>query len=303
MTSHRIVLLFALASTLAVPAAAQDLEVFELETFIDPTLLTIPGEDGQEPLHLTFLAAYLRTGISYDFQYRSEYLLSQIGLVDVIGTVVRKRLQFSGRWTGYTSYDHPQSGIAGRAEAQIGYYFVSPSPEGPSPSPHITRLQLSVARATTSRSLGGTTFGVDLDTSTMAPYDIVGGLSYAYYRPDRDCDPECTDRDTQGTHFASLDVRTETWEPGKKFGFDLGMGTGLSYQGGQIRWNTLRFEFRLKKRLYQDRWSLYGVYAPAYRLDGAVPGTRFNQEVSVFLHLRAWSTLLPRLNPANPPKR
>ncbi|HEX5718564.1 MAG TPA: hypothetical protein VF179_20555 [Thermoanaerobaculia bacterium] len=296
MTGHRVALFLALAVTLTGPAEAQDLEVFELETFVDPSVLTLPGEDGQEPLHLTFLAAYLRTGISHDFQYRSEYLSSRVGLVDLIGTVVRRRLQFTGRWTGY-GYDRPDSGTAGRAEAQLGYYFISPSPEGPSPSPHITRLQVSVARATTSRSLGGTTFGIDLDTSVMAPYDVVGGLSYAYYRPDRYCDPECTDENTQGTHFASMDVRTETWEHGKKFGFDMGMGTGLSYQGDQIRWNTLRLEFRFKKRLYQDRWSIYGVYAPAYRLDGAVPGTRVNHEASLFLHLRAWSTLLPRLNP------
>ncbi len=294
MIGYRAALLLSLAAMLTGPAAAQDLEVFELETFIDPTLLTIPGEDGQEPLHLTFLATYLRTGISQDFQYRSEYLSSRIGLVDVIGTFVRDRLQLTGRWTGY-NYERSGSGTAGRAEAQLGYYFVSPSPEGPSASPHITRVQLSLARTTSSRPLGGTTFGIDLDTAAIAPYDVVGGLSYAYYRPDRECDLGCTDRDTEGIHFVSADIRTETWEPGKKFGFDLGMGTGLSYQGDQIRWDTLRFEFRLKKRLYQDRWSIYGVYAPAYRLDGAVPGTRVNHEASLFLHLRGWSTLLPRL--------
>jgi len=295
MIPCRVRLILVLAVILATPAAAQDLEVFELETFIDPSVLSIPGEDG-ETQHLTFLAAYVRAGVSEDFQYRSEYLSSRIGLVDVIGTLVHDRLQVTGRWTGY-NYDRPNSETAGRAEAQIGYYFVSPSPEGPSASPHITRVQLSVARATTAPLLGGTTFGIDLDAASIAPYDIVGGVSYAYYRPDRGCDLGCTDRSTKGRHFASADIRSDTWEPGKRFGFDLGMGIGASYQDDQFRFDTLRMELRFKKRIYQDRWSIYGVYAPAYRLDGAVSGGRVNHEVSLFLHVRVWSTLLPRLSP------
>lgn len=295
MIHHRVWLILLLAAMLAGSAAAQDLEVFELETFIDPSVLSIPAEDG-ETQQLTFLAAYVRAGVSQDFQYRSDYLMSRIGLIDVVGTMVYDRLQVTGRWTGY-NYDRRESETAGRVEAQIGYYFISPSPEGPSASPHITRLQLSVARANTARLLGGTTFGVDLDAASIAPYDIVGGLSYAYYRPDRGCDFGCTAKDTKGSHFLSADIRSETWEPGKRFGFDLGMGVGASYLDDQFRFDTLRMELRFKKRIYQDQWAVYGVYAPAYRLDGAVSGRKLNQEVSLFLHVRAWSTLRSRLTP------
>src|SRR3954449_11887506 len=91
---------FLLLALVAVPAAAQDLEVFRQETFLDPSSLTVPGDDGR-PLDLTFLAAYLRTGFAQSFQYQSQFLKSRIGFVDLTGTLVHRRLQITGRWTGY----------------------------------------------------------------------------------------------------------------------------------------------------------------------------------------------------------
>jgi hypothetical protein len=267
-------------------AAAQDLEVFDLETFLDPDILTVTDESGQHDL--AFFAAYLRTGYSQHFQYRSEYLRSGVASVDATGTFIYRRVQLTGRFTGL-GYEQSGAGVARRAEARIGYYLVPHSPADSSDFPTITRLQFLVARTTTARQLGGTVLGADVDVSALASYDLVGGLSYAYYRPDRECRRTCTDEDTEPTQYLSANLRTETWELGERLGVDLGAGTGISYHRQELRWDTLRLELRAKKSSPKDRWAIYAVYAPAYQLDGGVGGTRLNHEVSLFLHRRLWS--------------
>lgn len=282
MKVQRIAWLLALIALSAVSAAsAQDLEVFDLETFLDPRVLTFTDESGQ--VHdLAFFAVYLRTGFSSRFQYRSEYLRSDVGLVDATGTFVQGRLQLTGRMTGY---GYGESGIrsSGRAEARAGYYFVSPE------STVIKRLELSLGRTTASRQLGGTVFGADLDVSAPIPYDVIGSFSYAYFRPDRKCRRGCAADDSEPAQSLSASIRTETWEPDERVGLDAGAGVGVSYLQSKLRWDTLRFETRLRRRSPEDRWSVYGVYAPAYRLGGGVPGSRLNHEISVFFHLSVWS--------------
>jgi hypothetical protein len=279
-----LVLLFAVA---AGPVAAQDLEVFELDTFLDPTTFRVEDAHG-EPLDLTYLAAYLRSGVAQHFQYRSEYVRSEVAFVDLVGTLVRRRLQLVGRWTGY---DLNRSGLrAGRAEAQIGYYFVSPTPGDSTPGVDLSRLQLSLAHSTASTPTGGTTLGIDWDFSPT-PYDVVGGLSYSYFRPDQGCGQGCS-------QALSFNIRTRIWKPSESFGFDLGLGSGMIRREGVTRADTFRTEFRGKWRTPKERATVYGVYAPAYRLGGGVGGSRTNHEVSVFLHLRLGSLLLPRAREA-----
>jgi hypothetical protein len=283
MNAWRTAVLVIFLAVVAGPAVAQDLEVFELDTFLDPSTLTVEDDHGN-PLHLTYLAAYLRSGVSQHFQYRSEYVHSEVGFVDLVGTLVRRRLQLVGRWTGY---DFNGSGLrAGRAEAQIGYYFASPSPGGSTPGVDLSRLQLSLAHSTASTPTEGTTLSVDWDFSPT-PYDVIGGLSYSYFRPDQGCGRGCS-------QALSFDIRTRIWKPSERLGFDLGIGGGMVQRQGATRADTLRTEFRLKWRTPKDRATIYGVYAPAYRLGGGVGGSRTNHEVTLFMHLRLWSLLLPR---------
>jgi len=284
MNAWRVAVLVSLLAVVARPVAAQDLEAFEVDTFLDPSTFTVEDEHGKD-LDLTYLAAYLRSGISQHFQYRSQYVRSEVGFVDLVGTLVRRRLQLVGRWTGY---DFNSSGLrAGRAEAQIGYYFVSPSPEGSKPGVDLSRLQLSLAHSTTSTPTDGTTVGVDWDFSPN-PYDVVGGLSYSYFRPDQGCERGCS-------QALSFDIRTRIWRPSERLGFDLGIGGGAVQRQGATRADTLRTEFRWKWRTPKDRATIYGVYAPAYRLGGGIGGSRTNHEVTLFMHLRLGSLLLPRL--------
>ena len=299
-------LLLALAAAIPAGAGAQGLEVFEIETFVDPNSLWIPLENGGRQ-DFSFVAAYYRFGYANDYQYRSRFTESGVPFSDLTATYVRGRNQLTGRWIELG--DMP-GGDGRRFEARLGRYWTETdsgttgdvaetdeeeAEDEEETPPVLSRLEGSVAVQDGTGIWDGTAFGVRAEMSAVRSLDVVAGVSYSYFRPEGTLSRFQRDRGpSPATHFASLDFRTNIWVPGQSFSLDHGGGIGANHDAAGTHWGSLRGEVRLKWRPQSDRWRWYAVYAPAYQLQRSPGQQRGNQEISVFAHVRVLTKLLPR---------
>lgn len=284
MRNHAALLALALAGVAVARATAQSLEAFEVETFVDPESLSVRLADGTRE-DRSLVAAYLRLGVANDYQYRARFTGADATFADLTATWLHKRQQVTGRVTslGDSSGDNGHRLEARFATYQLGSMLPA---EGVRT---ISRWEAFAVRQEGTGLADGTTLGCRLDFSAVRGYQVVGGLTYAYYRPDSG-PTKITDADV---HFLSADFRTSILHRHAGFSLDLGGGVGATRQVGVNQWGTVRGEVRLKWRPNNDRWRFYAVYAPAWQIRSS-PGRRINHELTVFAHVRLLTMLLPR---------
>lgn len=290
--------LVVISSMLLFPATGlggQDLEVFEMETFLDPTLLEIELED-DETHYLATLVSQARLGWAREYQYRTDFTDAPLLFAELSTSYVYRRNQVTLRLLGLSGLESDE-GLededASRIELQYGRYFVGQDLLG---KPIFYRLQVSWSDQSDRREASGTTWGLDLDYA-LEDVSVVGSLSYAYREPGaierlvEVMDGEVTAFrrelvDRSAEHYLSYDVRTLLWDPQESFNIDIGMGIGGFHRNGQTKWGTARAELSMQWRPWNKApfHRFHFVYAPAYQLQTPDRGERFNQEISVFFH-------------------
>jgi hypothetical protein len=278
--------LLQVAVATAASVLAQDLEVFELETLIDPAILEVDGKD--EKLFYTF---QLRSGLIQDFQSRTQFVRDDFAFVDLTSSIVYKKYQGTVRATGFENSDEHAHR---RLEVQFGRYF-APSTlaqervldENPEePAVLISRVQVSFSREWDSQDFARDTIGLDIHTGevTLGNVDFVGHFTYALREegPEPESSPE---------HYLSLGARTVNNPIGKKASFDIGMGIGGEHVGGKSRFGSLRLELRVAHKLGFQEGKIYAVYAPAYQIGNRDGSSRPNHELALYLHFPIFSKI------------
>ena len=280
MTFRRALCALALLAAGLAPAAAQDLEVFELETFFDPEILSIEKPDGQTG-YRPALFSHIRLGVVDDYQFRTSYTKSRLGFADLTGSLVFGMNQATVRVTGLDGLRDEDGPSAERVELRYGRYLRTLDLLG---NTIIHRLQISWSDQNDRAEAAGTSWGLDWDFADTDA-DVVGGLSYSYQETDNDTSGEDGEPSRDGeAHHLSFDVRTLLWKPGEAANVDIGIGIGGLHRDGHTGWGAARLEISYQRRLWK-RARAYVVYAPAYQLGQRSNGRRTNHEVAVFLHV------------------
>lgn len=249
------------------------------ESFIDPTTLSIPRSDGTSEKR-TLFAAYWRMGATQRFTG------PDVTFSDLTATWLRDRYQATVRVTGLRTDAFSQGR---RVEARWAAYQTGRVDPG-RPVRSIARLEGFALRQDGTGVADGTTLGGRFDVSATRSTYVIGGVSYALYRPD----PHPARHVDADFHIFSADFRANVYRWGESLAVDLGAGLGATRQEGGTERGALRGELRAQWRPRNDRWRVYAVYAPAVQILEA-PGAsrRVNHEVMVFAHVRVLRMLLP----------
>lgn len=265
----RTVAAFVLAVA-ARPVAAQDLEVFEFETFLDPRVLEIAAAERRH--YYTFASSHLRVGHVGNYQFRDRFGGIDTWFYDWSSTIVLRRWQGTGRVVALDGLDGSRG--ERRVELDLGYYDLwhEDTPEGETVN-GATRFQFELGLER--REDGGTSgvLGVDVEwTSTNFP-GIIAGLSYHRVEGARPNGEQ---------HHWSLHARSFRYEWGGT-SFNAGLGAAAEWREERFRCCSARLELQLSRRLGSQA-RVFLSYAPAYRAEGTTrEDAGYNGEVALFV--------------------
>lgn len=301
-------------ASVSLPARAQRLEAFEVETIVDPLALKLE-EDGK-PVWLDFFGTYVQTGYSEDFQAATRFSGTGVTFVDWLSTYIRRNMQISGRVTGFKESAAGASDPL-RLELTAGRYFgaeKTSGTEGDTDKEPIKRLQISVVRnqgdAAIERATWSLVYELMSPGEASAPsltnpwFDAIVRWRLSYVEGDRyrlkrrpgveDGNPSSVWVDLPEEYQLSFEARSRTSSGWVGLAFDGGFGLGAVYREGSTRLATGRIELRVERRVLEDRLRIIGVYGPAYQFDSSAGGDRWNHEMTFYLQLplvtKAFST-------------
>jgi hypothetical protein len=269
---------------------AQDLEVFALDTMVDPSILTRRDADGAIVEELGYWAVYLRAGLAHHYQSGTVFSDSTVQFVDATTFYVHRRMQLTLRATELGDLDDSSDGSRGNGGRSSGSRFEARAATYRGD----VRYQVSLARQSDTGIRDGTTAGLQVEVGDS---EGLAGLRYAYLDPD-----EATGSASQrsrGVHSLSFSVRTDLSRKSleEKFGVDLGFSLGAVHSDQGTHFGNFRSEFRVKWITPSDRWRVYAVWAPAYEIrccSDDSESRRLNSEISMFLHWRIATRVVDR---------
>lgn len=264
MRGLRLAFLLLSAGTLlvAAPALAQHLEVFDVEDFVDPSLLELLSQKADAR---AFGALTLIAGGGRDFERWSEVAKGDFQFTHLAGDL------YTGRWQlGFDALqlDPKQAGsrFGDRLGLRIGHYSTSEIP-GESGQPAVRMVDRTHFEWQVERRPGGglgheLTVGLDLrrDGPRTSIIDVVGGFSYTWVQ----AAPGDQGHDR---HYVSFGYRSPITAYSNGVVFSTGFGYGAENTLGRFRWGAVRLELTSDFPIRPLRSKIRLSWAPVYQLD------------------------------------
>jgi hypothetical protein len=276
----------------ATQAVSQDLQIFDVEDFVDPALLKPLGE-GQEAK--AFASLLLLGGIGRNLQMRSDTGKGDFTFVHLAGDV------YYGDWQlGLDAIDITRNAesafFSERFSLEVGRYFTSKpfdnqENEGSVRAHYVTRAILRWDFEERPRGELGHVVTVDVDIRRDGPrvglFDPIGGYSYTWV--------QAGDGDKgHDRHYLSLGLRKAIAAYSNGGKIFIGIGVGIESIQGQFGWGAPRFELVGELPLRPRGSKIRLSWAPAYQLDQGV----FKQEYAIlFIPPILSSFFTPALHP------
>lgn len=258
-------------------ARSQDLQVFDVEDFVDPALLKLLGE-GQESK--VFASLLILGGAGRNLQVRSDFVEGDFTFAHVAGDVYYGDWQFGLDVLDLTPREE-DARFSDRLTLEAGRYFTSKTymvheKERQIPVRYVARARLAWELERRPGRAPGHAVTVALDTRRDGPrigaVDPIGGYTYTWV--------QAGDGD-QGhdRHYLSLGLRSPIAAYNNGGKIFLGVGVGIENTLGRFRWGAPRFELVGEVPIRRWESKLRLSWAPAYQLDKGV----FKQEVAILL--------------------
>jgi hypothetical protein len=251
--------------------AAQELDILELDDFLDPRELSQHLGPG-DPHRL--LASRVYVGAAERHNFRDEFLKSRVHFGRLASSLYVNRWQYSLKLTDYDTRTHREPPYF-RSRAQVARYFAGKGPN------QVIRTQVSWT-FDESRSAGPSN-EIAIDASgvvnlTGLKRQLSGGVVYGYDL-------------THDRHYvgASVQLPVVQWRYDSSIRIGAGVAQDRAALGDAFALapNILKTAVMLSLGIPHTESRLYGAYSPAWRRDLH----QWNHEVTVLLD----ATMLARL--------
>ena len=271
---------FSLAAWLlliAAPAFGQHYQVFDIEDFVDPSLL---GRLAEIKEAKAFGALTLVTGAGQDLQRWGELTEGSFSFAHLAGDLYMGDWQF-GLDAISLNPQEPRPLFGDRLGLQIGRYSTSEDLVEVDEENnrqllvrYVTRkfLLWQVERQPEGGLGNSLTLGLDLrrDGPRTSIVDVVGGCSYTWVQ----AGPGDNGHDR---HYASFDYRSPIAAYKNGIRLSAGFGIGAEYTLGRFRWSAARLELADDIPIRPIRSKVRLSWAPSYQLDQG----EFHHELAV----------------------
>jgi hypothetical protein len=265
-----ILVLWSTASALA----AQDLDVFDSDDFVDPEILQVVV-DGKTT-SAGFFATYVSSGYISDYQNRSTFTQESPLFVRLANSVSYKNFQASFKVVSLDG-ESEKALFRNKFTLEGDYYFKldavpSGSAGGPAEAvPFSNRLRIAwdQYRREKGEISSAVTCGLDFTAGSLLPGQVMR-IEYTWVNASRS-------DDGSNRHYLSLNYRSplQAFENGSKI--LVGFGVGAERTLRQVRLGAVRTELAFEFPLFTSESKLRLTYAPSYQLNQG----RSNQELSL----------------------
>lgn len=275
MTPAGVVVLFLLLASTASALAAQDLDIFDSDDFVDPEILQVVV-DGKTT-SAGFFATYVSSGYISDYQNRSTFTQESPLFVRLANSVSYKNFQASFKVVSLDG-ESEKALFRNKFTLEGDYYFKldaaskSSAPDGSEETTAFSN-RLRVAWDQYRREKGETssavTCGLDYTAGALLPGQVVR-IEYTWVNASRS-------DDGSNRHYLSLNYRTplQAFQNGSKI--VVGLGFGIERTLRHVRMGAVRTELAFEFPIFTSESKLRLTYAPSYQLDQG----RSNQELSI----------------------
>ncbi|HEV7508574.1 MAG TPA: hypothetical protein VGS07_27075 [Thermoanaerobaculia bacterium] len=258
----------------AAQAVSQDLQIFDVEDFVDPALLKPLGQGSDAK---AFGSLLLLSGIGRNLQIRSDTGKGDFTFAHLAGDIYYGNWQF-GLDAIDISRNAESARFGERLSLEAGRYFTSKTyvnqkKERPIQVRYVTRALLRWDWEERPHGEIGHAASLDVDIRRDGPragaFDPIGGYSYTWVQAGEG--DKGYDR-----HYLSLGFRTPIAAYNNGGNVLMGMGVGIESIVGRFRWGAPRLE--LSGELPVRSWGKVRLsWAPTYQLDQGV----FKQEYAI----------------------
>lgn len=264
-------LLGALASA-PLPAAGQELDVLELDDYIDPRDLAEVVEETGEP---RFLASRLFVGVDNNYQFRDTFSGATAGLVHAVTALYVSHWQVNLKLTGFGADSRGDIPYF-RARTQLARYLVSDGRN------EAVRTQLSWTMDDRRGRKVQHEIAADVDFSFDIPrlhHGFTGGVIYAHNL-------------SAGDHYLSFASRLPVirWRNGSAVRLGVGIAREEDDFMELVRFqlpNIAKGEVSLEWVLPSTDSRIHAAYSPSFRAGRE----HWNHELSILLNAPLFATL------------
>jgi len=258
-----------LALFIASPVAAQELEVLELDDFVDPRILA-PGETRRA---YRFLAGRIYVGAADHHNFRGEFLQSRMHFGRLATVLYAGRWQLTSKLTDYDTRTRREPPYF-RSRTQVARYF------GGRKSPLI-RTQLSWSFSQSRTDGAQNEFAIDGSTSITMPVLPGPMMAGAVYSIDH-----VRDRQYAGASVRAPILRWEH-ESSISLGASIAHARDEADEMPDETPNLFKAEVALSITIPGTETRVYAAYSPAYRRSLE----KWNHEITVLLDAPVFARL------------